>query len=582
MTTVRVAIPVLQGTKKFVFDKGRPWTIIEHSLLASIAQGPKSFQVLQQRSNLPRRVLVEAIVRLMRVGWVELIDGGSSMCFQTTPSGAAGATLPELPSPLTRHKQSRSFVIDQISGTVFRRRQLPFHHEYHIQDLEKRDTSIIRISRPEKESMGDAASLLHVLFDEDEQFVAFEGGGERLMERWALVVVRDEVVDGLPAHASDELKSAILEAARSYDPKASGQQPQAISARFQAKAPRLDEVSCRFSNSELIMGGAEHERVFIDAIKKARHRIIIHSTFISEERFRDVFSVLRLALDRGVLIDILWGQDTDTSGDNPSRRAALSIQREMTGNNIDRIRVHTTSTRSHCKILLSDQGRANDFVCYVGSCNWLSSSFQSFEASAAVKNSTLIADIFSKLAELCRSPTGHFSRLSEEYMMLAASMSRNFADHSGSSRVALVYGPMHKDLILRARDDVRKEAFICSHRMSPASGPLVLSAMGAAASQENRLVKIYFGRTSGGLSSEDAAALVRDDLGTGINVQPVFDPRLHAKVLAWDDDNVVVSSQNWLSADPPPDKPLSEIGLFISSKGVARHFRERFQISMSI
>lgn len=104
--------------------------------------------------------------------------------------------------------------------------------------------------------------------------------------------------------------------------------------------------------------------------------------------------------------------------------------------------------------------------------------------------------------------------------------------------------------------------------------------MVAAASKKDRLVKIFYGRTSGGLSSEDAAALVRDDSGTGVNVQPIFDPRLHAKVLAWDNDNLVISSQNWLSADPPPDKPLSEIGLFIHSKNVGSYFKERFQMSL--
>lgn len=580
MTTVRVAVPVLQGTKKFVFDKGRPWTVIEHSLLASIAQGAQSFLKLHQGSNLPRRVLVEAIVRLMRVGWVELLDVGSNMNFQITPSGTAAATLRELPSPLTRHKQRRSFVIDQISGTAFRRRQLPFHHEYHIQDLEKRDANIIRISRPQKENMGDATSLLHVLFEEDEQFVAFDGGGERLMERWALVVVRDGIVNGLPSHASEELKATILETARSYQPKLYGKVPQHVTARFQAKPPRLDEVPCRFMNSELVIGGAEHKSVLIDAIKKARHRIIIHSTFISEDRFKDVLANLRIALDRGAMIDILWGQETDSSGNNPSRQAALNIRKQMTGSNIDRLRIHTSSTRSHSKILISDQGRSNDFVCYIGSCNWLSSDFQSFEVSATIKNSTLIADVFSKLAEMCRSPNGHFSRLSEEYMKLAAAVGRNHFEQTGSSRIALVYGPMHKDLILRARDEVLTEAFICSHRMSPASGPLVLSAMVAAASKQDRLVKIFYGRTSGGLSSEDAAALVRDDRGTGVNVQPIFDPRLHAKVLAWDNDNLVISSQNWLSADPPPDKPLSEIGLFINSKNIASYFRERFQMSL--
>ena len=580
MTTVRVAVPVLQGTKKFVFDKGRPWTVLEHLLLASIAQGSQSFLNLQQSSNLPRRVLVEAIVRLMRAGWVELLDVGSNMNFQTTPSGTAAATLRELPSPLTRHKQVRSFVIDQISGTVFRRRQLPFHHEYHIQELMKRDANIIRISKSEKEYVGDATSLLQILFEEDEQFVAFEGGGERLMDRWALVVVRDGIVDGLPSHASEELKATILEAARSYIPKSQGQVPQTVSARFQAKPPRLDEIPCRFTNSELVIGGAEHKSVLINAIQKARHRIIIHSTFISEERFEDVLSNLRVALDRGAMIDILWGQETDSNGKNHSRRAALNIRKQMSGGNFDRLRIHTSSTHSHSKILISDQGRADEFVCYIGSCNWLSSDFQSFEVSATIKNNKLIADVFSKLAEMCRSPNGHFSCLSEEYMKLAATVAKYRFEKSGNSRIALVYGSMHKDLILRARDEVQTEAFICSHRMSPASGPLVLSAMVAAASQQDRRVQIFYDKTSGGLTSEDAAALVRDDIGTGVIIQPIFESGMHAKVLAWDSDNLVISSQNWLSADPPPDKPLSEIGLFINRNNIASYFKERFQMSL--
>ena len=208
------------------------------------------------------------------------------------------------------------------------------------------------------------------------------------------------------------------------------------------------------------------------------------------------------------------------------------------------------------------------------------SKLRSFEASAKVQNDHLIASVFSKLAEMCRSPNGHFSSLSEEYMKIASIVGRIRSEQTGSSKIALVYGPMHNELVLRARDEVRSEAFICSHRISPASGPLVLSAMVAAASQRDRLVKIFFGRTSGGLSSEDAAALVRDDQGTGVNVMPVHDPRLHAKVLAWDNDSLVISSQNWLSADPPADKPLSEIGVFIESKNIAKHFIERFRTSL--
>jgi cardiolipin synthase len=39
----------------------------------------------------------------------------------------------------------------------------------------------------------------------------------------------------------------------------------------------------------------------------------------------------------------------------------------------------------------------------------------------------------------------------------------------------------------------------------------------------------------------------------GMKVHQIFRPRLHAKFLAWDADSVVITSQNWMSADPPDD-----------------------------
>lgn len=577
MTLVRVALPILQGTKKFVIDKGRPWTVIEHALLASIAQKEQEFGVLQEGSELPRRVLVESLIRLMRVGWVELHDVGAKLTFAATASGKAAATLRELPSPLTRHNQRRSFVIDQITGTVFRRRQMPFQHAYYLEDLEKRGVSIVRISRPEKEQVGEASTLLDVLFEEDEQFVAFEGGGERLMERWALISVRDHCVEGLPSHAPLELKSAIEEAAKSFKPTSEARSPQYASAQFRAPAPVLTETKARFSASDLVLGGKEHRDILRSGIRKARHRVILHSTFISEAGFRDVFEDLRVALDRGAQIDILWGQSPE-EGSSASRAAALKIRSEIKNSNVDRLRIHPSSTNSHSKIFLADRGAPTDFDCYLGSCNWLSSGFNSFEASAKIQHNEIISDVLLKLSEICRSPNGQFSPVSEEYLKIASIMKKKGVDQSGSSKIAVVSGAMHNELIRRARDEVTSEAFVCSHRISPASGPLVFSAMVAAASQKGRLVKMFFGRTSGGLSSEEAARLIRDDNDTGVDVRPVFDPRLHAKVLAWDADNLVITSQNWLSADPPPDKPLSEIGLFIQCKNIATNFKERFHV----
>jgi cardiolipin synthase len=63
----------------------------------------------------------------------------------------------------------------------------------------------------------------------------------------------------------------------------------------------------------------------------------------------------------------------------------------------------------------------------------------------------------------------------------------------------------------------------------------------------------------------------------GIRIEPIYQPKVHAKVLAWDNDFVVISSQNWLSADPSESNPKREMGVFLRASGVARRVIERFQ-----
>ena len=57
---------------------------------------------------------------------------------------------------------------------------------------------------------------------------------------------------------------------------------------------------------------------------------------------------------------------------------------------------------------------------------------------------------------------------------------------------------------------------------------------------------------------------------------PVLVSKLHAKILAWDDDHVLITSQNWLSADPGESNLRREIGLMVHSKGIATAVIDNF------
>src|SRR5688572_26737040 len=105
MTYVRVAIPVLKGKRRFHIDKGRPWSVVEHSMLAAVAACEQDVGELAARANLPRRLVLEVLIRLMRAGWVVVNQKTTGITFTASSAGLAVVDQDELPSVPKRIKR---------------------------------------------------------------------------------------------------------------------------------------------------------------------------------------------------------------------------------------------------------------------------------------------------------------------------------------------------------------------------------------------------------------------------------------------------------------------------------------------
>src|SRR5262245_34057968 len=127
MSIVQVAIPMLRGKRHFYIQKGRRWSVVEHLMLDAVARRSSTAAELADKSRLPRRVAVEAFIRLMRVGWVELVPGEAGSVFTATPSGKSQLGASELRAATTPDHRWMSFCVDQVVGNVFRRRELYVH-----------------------------------------------------------------------------------------------------------------------------------------------------------------------------------------------------------------------------------------------------------------------------------------------------------------------------------------------------------------------------------------------------------------------------------------------------------------------
>lgn len=579
MTIVRVAIPLKKGKRRFHLDKGRPWSAVEHAVLVAVARQPRRVRDLAAKSRLPRRLILEILIRLMRAGWVVLDQKPDGVEFLASRSGLSVVDFDYLPNAPKRIRRWMTFLIDQITGTLYRSRELVFFERHVLQER----SQVERIVWLEAQSdlvTDEPASLVSVLFDDDEKFVAIEPAGDRLVDRYALITVRDGNIEGLPTRSPPELAAIVMQAASTSPATPAG----SASPTFRSpisfvpehlREPQVERVA--FKSDDLIIGGEDHETLLEKSIRNARSRIVVHSTFISRESFERFRPALLDAARKGVQIDILWGEDGDKLGWRTSRAVVEALRGEIESIGVSStFRLHPFSTYSHAKILIADDPVSNRLCATVGSCNWLSSGFESFEVSVRLRDPKIVSVVLAQLADMTLGSNGHWTDLTNEFVRLSIETCKQTFKSDSFGELAVVLGPQHADQVRIARDTAKSRLFVTSHRLGPANRPAVIVPAIAAAEDRGIQTHAYYGVESG-VDRETAADLARSAAQHGVVIRPVKVPRLHAKVLGWDDDHLVVTSQNWLSADPSESNFRREIGVAIHASAVGRIVREKFE-----
>lgn len=570
MSTVLIAIPVLKDSRRFHLEKGRRWTIMEHMLLEALARRDWSIDDLRDASNLPRRVVIEIVIRLMRAGWVELRVRASGLEFNSTPTGRLYATREDLP-PVTRTAtRFIGFVVDLVSGGMYRGRDLmTVNEEQWRQRREGRIWAELEVKLTEESVQPDVQVLADRLLESDERLTRVDVQDRRPRRLWGLVSVRGNEIEGLAGDIPDRLKTAIL-AAAARARGAAPATPAATPPAQPASRPARETRQITFRNDDLIMGGAAHHEAFARLLGRAQHRVVIHSTFIDPRRLDALLALVRQPVQKGAVIDVLWGQSREKHNVNGTREAALSLRTLVAAEGLqDRVRVHMTSSRSHAKLLLADTGDARKFQAVLGSCNWLSSDFAAFDVSCRLRDPALVAELANDLAELARPPDGQIPDLSIELLRLAAAIREESPPTGGKSTGRIVTAAEHASILTRAREESRERIMVLSHRLDVAAKPALKALSAAAGTGGTQNVQAIYGRLGDTVRPEQVVALTRAVASEGV-VLAEAPAKLHAKVLAWDADHILISSLNMLSSDPSSANPRQELGVLIQAPEAAR------------
>lgn len=576
--TIRVAVPIRLARMRVWVDKGNDWSAVDRLVLWALTTKPRTSIDLSHEALVPARLLNGIILRLMRAGWVELAATTNTVAFRATKTGREALeeaeTLPIVPRRVSRRL---TFAIEPFSLRAFAPHEMRYYRPREIDAIAK-DHDVRRVVIKEDWSqltsgqLHTAAEAILAEVAGDEELSQIDFNASSFPQGFALYTLLGQEIQGLPKDPPSELVRAIKRAAGTKR----GATLEVRTSRA-STSPSMTGVTIAvppIDRNDILLTGAEHLAILREALHRARFTFVMHSTFLNCAAFEKLKDEFRAAAQRGAQIEIFWGAARSPEDTQRNLNEAIDINQTIQRDPILRghARAHMECTKSHAKLLIADTGSPARYIAVVGSCNWLSTGFKRIEASVVLRHPHAVSQCAQDFADLILSAIP-VSDVAGDLTKLARSLKKLPAP-SGASRIRMVKGDMHGEAIRYARDKASRRIIVGGDRLGLGAEPRTLIPL-AAASRRNVEGTIFFSRKSKPLGNADVAALKREAEAAHVRLIEIPDAELHGKFLLWDDDDVLVTSLNWSSADTRRDWPFAEIGIHLSGPNLANDISGR-------
>jgi hypothetical protein len=552
-----VYFPVYKLALNYTVSFGRRWTVFEHLLLARLTADRLSVVELAETANVPERLVVEALINLLRQGWVEVRTTDQGTYFGTTPVGTRRAVEEHLPVHLHQRPRWISLCVDRLSGAWLRADDLQLVHE---RDLPEG-------ARPLEPRVGtydpDDGTLRELVYlDRDESFERFEPNYRMPSRLLARVEVAFGDVEGIPSYAPLRLRSMIIEAATTADATTRGYYTVATTPQ------NLEACVDTIGENDLIVGGEDHFSLLARCLQEARTIAVIHSCFVHPKAVERLLPYLEAAAARKVRIDLLWGlrvDPEDPTGLRPISETDRVLDR-LSPTARSRVQLSPISSGSHAKIVLLDT--KNGWEAVIGSCNYLSSFYDLLDVSVRIRSLRMVAQLFARLIAAQVPASGAWSPVARRLDRVWNEIMRasNGQREVGSHRLTLLADEDHYACITLARDHSQQDIVVGCDLFGLAAETSVMVPMTRAA-EMGRDVRLLYRRPSRGFLSDGRMPDQENVKQRGMSLEQI--PDLHGKFLAWDDNAVAITSFNWMSASVENTRAKgAELGVLVVGSGL--------------
>lgn len=581
MSTKMILVPLDRYRVDFEVGLGTPFSRLDALVLRAMSEeGASCVADLVKLLLLPSRLLIESIVSLSRAGWVAV--GGLGEEFSLTPVGQLALRADVLPTPERVLSKQGSLLVERMTGQVATLRDLTFWTARRLQDAGLWD-KCDRLPRNPNLAPLDAGQAKPLLSRDRNEWIRWVGEPIPQQEVWLKVAVdvSNATASGVPEVWANALLPKLADVLSL--PELAVRRPKFDQEQLPAPSPLRAFRTVRSEHVRLILGGNQHRAALKSALSEAQSQVLIASAFANADVLEaDIKPEILSALTRGVRVDLLWGYSAGTTLEAQERTLkVLNAIRKASGQG-QLLRFNEKPSGSHGKLLLWDA--PDGFKACLGSNNWLSVPNAAYdeehhEVSVVTSDLGLAADLCTTVAGIWARAEATSSGSNDLWHRTASDMERalalqgttNTAGAIGdlvsslvppaSAQASIVRDQEHDSIMRNLVLSAKRRVGIASHKLGPA-GQIRIESAKYGANGEQRSLKVVVGEQPEDGESVARFAEVIRNLGGDF----IFSPGMHAKLLVAD-DSVVVSSYNFLSADPfGTAEGAREIGILMRSE----------------
>lgn len=611
-----IAIPFKFGNSVFTIIKKSPWSIIDYLFLDTLNSSSMSLDNLSIYSNFKKQLVVQILLPMIKLGWIELISSDKDFIFEITDSGKNAVGLGKLPDIEEVYERYREFALDSFYNYYgLSKFKFNLEPEARVNELKQENENFIKYDLDFDEVYPD--------YNEIYKSVAFDNEIVKSMRRdfhYSLFQNRylivdllynqvDKTVNFLDEDMAEGLKPEIVDFIKNIKPDFN---KKVESKRIVSNDLPLINNKSNFTVSEddleIVAGALEHKDKILYLLKNSIDYLVLHTTFIGKwcifdskiNQYSDIFIEIKAALIRGVTIYLMWGKDEPDENQFDYEKSIIEIKDieellEKFNNQCIQEGILNTinlnnfvKTGSHTKFIITNIENVGPTLL-MGSCNYLYTQYERFEASVYLKDVSIVKRMIQIAADMSTGKDFYSTNVREELLLISEKIIDSHERKKRNINISLVLKGDHYKYIDLAKHQAKKNIYILSDKLNDIFDRPICDAL------KNSMAKKYafFSDRSENFSHDQAVSLIErlSQEPYKINIR-LHSPKTsvgpkkkknHAKVLTWDNDNLLITSLNWLSSNASLSSKTTEdyheIGFYIRKENIAREFIEKFMHS---